>query len=165
MFWNFLLFTIKKHKIYIEFYNKGHVPTIQHQQLPTLGQFCSISVLIYFPLPQSNYLEVNKHHIILKVQSLSRVWLFATSWLDFLPGSSWFPTRLLRPWDFPGKSTEWVAISFSRGSSQPRDQTQVSHIVGRCFTIWATREVLHIILSILISVQELKISNFHGLLV
>ena len=26
---------------------------------------------------------------------------------------------------------EWVAISFSRGSSQPRDQTQVSHIAGR----------------------------------
>ena len=30
---------------------------------------------------------------------------------------------------------EWIAISFSRGSSQPRDQTQVSHIVDRCFTI------------------------------
>ena len=29
---------------------------------------------------------------------------------------------------------EWVAIPFSRGSSQPRDQTQVSHIVGRFFT-------------------------------
>ena len=29
---------------------------------------------------------------------------------------------------------EWVAISFSRGSSQPRDQTQVSHIAGRFFT-------------------------------
>ena len=35
---------------------------------------------------------------------------------------------------------EWVAISFSRGSFWPRDQTQVSHIVGRRFTIWATRE-------------------------
>ena len=34
---------------------------------------------------------------------------------------------------------EWVAISFSRGSSRPRDQTRVSHIVGRCFTVWATR--------------------------
>ena len=29
---------------------------------------------------------------------------------------------------------EWVAFSFSRGSSQPKDQTQVSHIVGRSFT-------------------------------
>ena len=30
---------------------------------------------------------------------------------------------------------EWVAISFSRGSSRPRVQTQVSHIVGRRFTV------------------------------
>ena len=37
---------------------------------------------------------------------------------------------------------EWVAISFSEGSSEPRDQTQVSRIVGRRFTIWATRKVL-----------------------
>ena len=37
---------------------------------------------------------------------------------------------------------EWVAISFSRRSSQPRDQVQVSHNAGRCFTIWAAREAL-----------------------
>ena len=30
---------------------------------------------------------------------------------------------------------EWVAVPFSRGSPQPRDQTQVSHIAGRFFTI------------------------------
>ena len=30
---------------------------------------------------------------------------------------------------------EWIAISFSRGSSQPRDQTQVSRIVDRRFTV------------------------------
>ena len=30
---------------------------------------------------------------------------------------------------------EWVAISFSRGSSQPRDRIQVSHIAGRCFNL------------------------------
>ena len=35
---------------------------------------------------------------------------------------------------------EWVAIPISRGSSQPRNQTQVSHIAGRFFTSWATRE-------------------------
>ena len=33
---------------------------------------------------------------------------------------------------------EWVAISFSRGSSPSRDQTQVSCIAGRVFIIWAT---------------------------
>ena len=37
---------------------------------------------------------------------------------------------------------EWGAISFSRGSSQPRDWTQVSRVVGRCFTVWATREAI-----------------------
>ena len=36
---------------------------------------------------------------------------------------------------------EWVAISFSRRSSCPRGWTRVSGIVGRRFTIWATREV------------------------
>ena len=35
---------------------------------------------------------------------------------------------------------EWVAFPFSRGSFQPRDQTQVSRIAGRFFTIWATQE-------------------------
>ena len=35
---------------------------------------------------------------------------------------------------------EWVAIPFSRGSSQPRDRTQVSCIAGGFFTSWATRE-------------------------
>ena len=35
---------------------------------------------------------------------------------------------------------EWVAFPFSRGSSQPRDQTQVSCIAGRFFTDWAIGE-------------------------
>ena len=35
---------------------------------------------------------------------------------------------------------EWVAFPFSRGSSQPRDRTQVSCISGGFFTSWATRE-------------------------
>ena len=37
---------------------------------------------------------------------------------------------------------EWVVIPFCRGNSLPRDQTQVSHTVGRFFTIWATREAI-----------------------
>ena len=52
-------------------------------------------------------------------------------------------------WGSPGSSVhgilqarilEWVAISFSKRSSQPRDQTEISSIEGRLFTIWATRE-------------------------
>ena len=41
---------------------------------------------------------------------------------------------------FQARVPECVAISFSRGSSQPKDQTRVSHIVGRRFIIWAIRE-------------------------
>ena len=41
---------------------------------------------------------------------------------------------------FQARILEWVAIAFSRGSSRPRDQTQVFCVAGRCFTIWATSE-------------------------
>ena len=37
---------------------------------------------------------------------------------------------------------EWIAIPFFRGSSWPRDWTQVSCIAGWLFTTWATREAL-----------------------
>ena len=42
---------------------------------------------------------------------------------------------------FQARVLKWVAISFSRRSSQPRDWTWVSHIVGRHSAVWATREV------------------------
>ena len=49
------------------------------------------------------------------------------------------PTRLLCPWNFPGKNPGVVAISLSRGSSPPRDQTHVS-CTGRqilyCLATW-----------------------------
>ena len=38
---------------------------------------------------------------------------------------------------------EWVAISFSRGSSPPRDRYWVSCIAGRVFTIWFTEEQIY----------------------
>ena len=51
-----------------------------------------------------------------------------------LPGSSVH-------WIFQARILEWVTISFSRGSSQPRDWTGVSCIAGRLLAVWATREV------------------------
>ena len=39
------------------------------------------------------------------------------------------------------RTLEWVALPFSRESSQPRDWTQVSHVAGRLFASWAIREV------------------------
>ena len=43
---------------------------------------------------------------------------------------------------FQARILEWVAIAFSRGSSQPRDGTRVSCTAGRFFTDWSTREAL-----------------------
>ena len=40
---------------------------------------------------------------------------------------------------FQARMLEWVATSFSRGYSQPRDWTLVSYITGRFFTVWATK--------------------------
>ena len=69
-----------------------------------------------------------------EVKSLSRVRLFATPWTVAYqaPPSTGFSRQ------------EWVAISFSRGSSRPRDRTWISHIVGRRFTVWASREVHYV---------------------
>ena len=39
---------------------------------------------------------------------------------------------------------EWVACPFSRGSYQPRDQTQVSCIAGRFFTNWAIKAMTNL---------------------
>ena len=46
------------------------------------------------------------------------------------------------------RTLEWVAISFSRESSWPRDQTWVSCIAGRFFTIWATKKAQIIIMKV-----------------
>ena len=54
-----------------------------------------------------------------------------------LPGSSIHGTSQAR-------KLEWVATSFSRGPSQPRDRTQVSGVAGRRFATWAIREALQI---------------------
>ena len=40
------------------------------------------------------------------------------------------------------KILEWVAIPFTRGSSWPRDKTQISYIAGGFFTVWAISKAL-----------------------
>ena len=60
---------------------------------------------------------------------------------------------------FQARVLEWVAISFSRRSSWSRDQTQVSWIVGRCFTIWATRKSFWDIRLPLIPLQRISTSR------
>ena len=44
------------------------------------------------------------------------------------------------PWNSSGQNTGVGSLSLLHGISQPRNRTQVSHIAGRFFTSWATRE-------------------------
>ena len=46
---------------------------------------------------------------------------------------------------FQGRILEWIATSFSRGSSRPRNWTRISHIVGRLFIVWSTREAFMLV--------------------
>ena len=85
-------------------------------------------------------------HIINLVYRMPGIWLVTWKWKwnrSVLSDSLW-PSGL---YSLPGSSIhrilqarilEWVAISFSTGSSQPRDRTQVSYIGGRSFNLWVT---------------------------
>ena len=66
-----------------------------------------------------------------------------------VPNSLW-PHGLYSPWSSPGQNTGVGKLSLPRGSSQPRDWTQVSPTTGRFSTRWATRKgsYLNIIKSI-----------------
>ena len=72
-------------------------------------------------------------------------WAFSTWWKVKVKVAQSYPT-LCDPMDYTvhgilqARILEWVAFPFSRGSTQPRDQTQVSDIAGGFFTRWATRE-------------------------
>ena len=76
--------------------------------------------------------------------------VFGKHWLFYLDKvkvkvAQLHPT-LCEPMDYTvhgilqARKLEWVAFPFSRGSSQPRDRTQVSGTARRFFTSWATKE-------------------------
>ena len=66
------------------------------------------------------------------------------------------PMEFSRPWNSPGQMLNLVAVPFPRGSSQPRDQTQVSCLAAGFFTHWATREV-HVFVGISVFLVELSL--------
>ena len=95
--------------------------------------------IFQFRLKQSNLLAVFNN--ILSVSEVAQSCSTLCGPMDCsLPGS--FVHRI-----FQARVLEWVAVSFPRGSSPPRDRTRGSHIAGRHFTIWATWETLNNILS------------------
>ena len=103
------------------------------------------------PAPHSGYektLSISAEiEAWLGIQSIKPNFVKDQAYLPGVSGScsvmsdSLWPHGLYSPWSSPGQNTGVGSHSFSRGSSQPRDQTQVCHIAGGFFTSWATREV------------------------
>ena len=79
--------------------------------------------------------------------SESKVSYLEVKWKSEVKFSQSWPT-LCDPMDYTvhgilqARILEWVVFPSFRGSSQPRNWTQVSHIAHRFFTSWATRETL-----------------------
>ena len=87
------------------------------------------------PIMQSEVSQKQKYKHSIKSESESEVAQSFPTPCDpmdcSLPGSSVHGI-------FQAIVLEWIAIAFSRGPSQPKDRTRVSHNVDRRFTIWAT---------------------------
>ena len=94
-----------------------------HFFLPYICMSVLIFILILYYLYYRE--KITMLFSLWKWKLLSHVRLFVTSRTAGI-----LQTRIL----------EWVALLFSRGSSQPRDQTQVSCIKDGFFTSWTTRE-------------------------
>ena len=90
---------------------------------------CIIKWGLYF----SHIAVKNKKSNICEVLAAQSCLTFCHPMDCSLPGSS--VHRLLQ-----ARNLKWVAIPFFRGSSWPRDQTQVLWIAGRFFTFWCTAE-------------------------
>ena len=115
----------------------------------TLLKFSQYSIPLY-AAEVSDY----KQNLLTKASELEVI--VSTPPPSFLPGVNFLMKLLSRVWlcspvncSLPGSSIhgilqarilERVAIPFSRGSSRPRDRTQVSLTAGRCFNLWAIPE-------------------------
>ena len=111
-----LMNTYKSHQNF----NKLH-PTIY--KMRQVGFITGIQG--WFNIRQS----INMIHYMLVTQFCLTLWPYGL-----------YPARLLCPLILQARILEWVAIPYTMGSSQPRDWNQVSHIAGKFFIVWATRE-------------------------
>ena len=76
------------------------------------------------------------------LQRVGHDWATELNWIELNPLlTSWALNAFISiNYVFPDILYAYIAIPFSRGSSQPRDQTCVSHTAGGFFSTWATRD-------------------------
>ena len=101
-------------------------------------------MLLWFPAPYSRSWLVT-HPVYVLHCYFSHVWLSDPTDCS-PPGSSVHGILQARV-------LEWVAMPSSKESFQPRDRTKVSHIAGRFFTIWDTREARWVFVPVLVICQ------------
>ena len=138
--------------------SRPYLPLVESN--PSLGQWKAIYIVLMKDLPQNQlvlvYLKnLEMHRTITSVMPPQDQWRKAVC-THSLQYYSWKCPTLCDSMDcslshssvhgiLQVRVLEWVAISFSRGSSWPGDWTWVSCIAGRFLTNWATREAQQII--------------------
>ena len=113
---------------------------------PSLGRVFPVHPLtasVYITFPCEFPIPQGSTHNLLLFWSSPQVTVLVTQPCPTL----WDPMDCSLPGPFvhgilQARILEWVGIPFSRGSSLPRDWTWVPCMVGRFFTVWATRETL-----------------------
>ena len=125
---------------------EGHTPPAAHQA-SSLAPFCLIFQNIYSSL-QSCFLWAKEHGQI--------KWIYCGCLLVAQSCPTLYDLVGCSPLGSPvhgilqARILDWVAMSFSKGSSWPRDQTPFSCMAGSLYTIWATGKPC-----------ECCLSNFH----
>ena len=110
-------------------------------------------------------LPIKRHRVSVQIKRVRSFFLKAkvtqscpTLWdpMDCsLPGLSWIVHGILQ-----ARILDWLAVPFSRGSSQPRDWTQASHFAGGFFTGWATREAQYVYICVYMYTYTFLARNF-----
>ena len=110
---------------------------------------------IYLHLVKDNQIWIsgNQLYFLLSSAGMLKPWLNLCNSMDCSPSGSSVQGIL------QARMLEWVAISFSRKSSQPRDQTCVSCIADVFFNHGASREALVVVSSLKKRMQLNKIPN------
>ena len=119
--WSFNHWTTRKVPQITFFFFCKHPFLTEHLLCPT---HCSPLVIMF-----------NPHYTLLRGVCSS-----CSESRSVVSGSLWPYGLYIVPGILQARILDWVAFPFSRGSSQPRNGTQVSRTVGSFFTSWATRE-------------------------
>ena len=127
------------HSIWAVTFIAVFIAKIEEQINKTDSGGVSLSSLIFFLTVEPFKQQFKRRNFFLCGENLyvyHQSALFAQSYATLCNSMDCSPPGSSVHGIFQARILEWVAISFSRGSSWSRDQTRVFRITGRLFTIW-----------------------------